>query len=309
MRYAAVVAASVAAVATFAFARDGRSSEPAETVRAAVERAVPARLARQEPASRVRGAQDDFRWSGRLARGQEIEIRGIVGDVSAQPASGDQVEVVGRFTGDDGDQLRVEVEETRDGAVICVIYPGHRRDRGEGPCGGGTEWSDGDHDDFDGGVDFTVRVPEGVKLGAYTVAGDIDALQLRSDVEVATVAGDVRVSTSGAANATSVSGDVEATVGRAGEDMDFTTVSGNVVVRLAGDIGAEVEAQTLSGRIESDFELDRGSMSGHDDDDDDHGGFRVNVQIGQRATGVIGRGGPDLNVTTVSGNIRLERAR
>ncbi|HEX2080703.1 MAG TPA: DUF4097 family beta strand repeat-containing protein [Longimicrobium sp.] len=309
MRYAAVVAASAAAVATFAFARDGRSSEPAPAVPAAAAQAVPAQLARQQPAARVRGAQEDFRWSGRLARGQEIEIRGIVGDVTAQPASGDQVEVVGRFIGEDGERLRVEVEEGRDGVVICVIYPGQRRGDGDGPCGNGTS-RDGDDEDIDAGVDFTVRVPEGVKLAAYTVAGDINATQLRSDVEVATVSGDVRVSTTGSASATSVSGDVEATFGQTREDMDFTTVSGDVVVRLAGDLGARVEAQTLSGEIDSDFPLDMGSMTGHDDDDDeDHGGVHVNVRIGRRASGTIGRGGPEMNVTTVSGNIRLERGR
>ncbi|HEU0302066.1 MAG TPA: DUF4097 family beta strand repeat-containing protein [Longimicrobium sp.] len=313
MRYAAVVAASAAAVATFTFARDGRGSEsPAAAIQAAAAQTVPARLARQQAAART---QEDFRWSGRLARGQEIEIRGIVGNVSAQPASSDQVEVVGRFTGDDGERLRVEVEQEGDGVVICVIYPGQRRDRddGDGPCGHGGDWDGDDEDDeIDAGVDFTVRVPQGVKLAAYTVAGDIDATQLRSDVEVATVAGDVRVSTTGSASATSVSGDVEATFGQTREDMDFTTVSGNVIVRLAGDIGAEVEAQTLTGQIESDFPLRTGSMTGHDDedeDDDHHGGVHVNVQIGQRASGTIGGGGPELTVTTVSGNIRLERAR
>lgn len=308
MRYAAVVAASMAAVATFTFARDGRGSEAAPAVPATAAQAVPARLAPQQPAARVRGAQEDFRWSGRLARGQEIEIRGIVGDVTAQPASGDQVEVVGRFIGDDGERLRVEVQEGRDGVVICVIYPGQRRGDGDGPCGNGSD-HDGD-EDIDAGVDFTVRVPEGVKLAAYTVAGDINAARLRSDVDVATVSGDVRVSTTGSASATSVSGDVEATFGQTREDMDFTTVSGDVVVRLAGDLGARVEAQTLSGEIESDFPLDMGSMTGDDDnDDEDRGGVHVNVRIGRRATGTIGRGGPEMTVTTVSGNIRLERGR
>jgi Putative adhesin len=309
MRYAAVVAASMAAVATFAFARDGRS-EPAPAVAAAAAQTVPARLAQQQPAARRAGAQqEDFRWSGRLARGQEIEVRGIVGDVTAQPASGDQVEVVGRFTGDDARQLRVEVQEGRDGVVICVIYPGHRRDDDDDECDSGTDFQ-GDDRDVDAGVNFTVRVPEGVKLAAYTVAGNVVATSLRSDVDAATVSGDVRVSTTGSASATSVSGNVDATFGQTREDMDFTTVSGDVVVRMPGDVGARVEAQTLSGQIDSDFPLDMGSMTGDDDDDDDdRGGVHVNVRIGRRATGTIGRGGPELTVTTVSGNIRLARGR
>ena len=315
MRYAAVVAASAAFVGTLVFARDGRG-EAVPAVQAAAQ-TTPAAARRQQPAAprrTVQAGHEDFRWSGRLARGQEIEIRGIVGDVTAQPASGDQVEVVGRFTGEDGERLRVEVEEGREGVVICVVYPGQRRRDGDGPCGHGGDWDgDNEDDDIDAGVDFTVRVPEGVKLAAYTVAGDVNATQLRSDVDVATVDGDVRVSTTGTAEAASVSGDVEATFGRAGDDMDFTTVSGNVTVRLPGNVDADVEAQTLSGEIESDFDLRTGSMTGDDDDDDDdddgHGGVHVNVQIGRRASGTLGRGGPELNVTTVSGNIRLQRAR
>jgi DUF4097 and DUF4098 domain-containing protein YvlB len=100
-----------------------------------------------------------------------------------------------------------------------------------------------------------------------------------------------------------VSGDVTATFGQTdGEEMEFASVSGNVVLRLAGDVNAEVTAHTLSGHIRSDFDL---RMNGEDDDDDD--GFHI--QIGSEATGRIGRGGPELSVNTVSGNIRLERVR
>jgi hypothetical protein len=46
-----------------------------------------------------------------------------------------------------------------------------------------------------------------------------------------------------------------------------------------------------------------------DEDEDDEGGFHINVDIGRQASGTIGRGGPELSVTTVSGDIRLERMR
>ena len=39
---------------------------------------------------------DDFRWSGQIARGKRIEIKGVNGDVRAELASGNQVEVVAR---------------------------------------------------------------------------------------------------------------------------------------------------------------------------------------------------------------------
>jgi hypothetical protein len=311
MRYAAVVAASAAMVGTLVFARDGRG-EPSPAVRAAAAQAAPSRLVASA------ASQEDFRWAGRVARGQTIEIRGIVSDVRAELASGDQVEVVGRRIGDDADRVRIEVVENGDGVIICAVYPQrHRGDgratdqvRGHGrdnECGN-NEDGDGEIDADDARIDFTVRVPAGVKFASRTVAGDVYATSLRSAVDVATVSGDVQVSTTGTARAATVSGSVTATFGETdGEEMEFASVSGDVTLRLAGNVDAEVSAHTLSGEIDSDFPL---HMQGEDDDaDDDDSGFHINVRIGSQASGTIGRGGPELSVNTVSGDIRLERAR
>lgn len=317
MRYAAVVAASAAMVATLAFARDGRG-EAAPAVQAAAQTA-PSPAARQQAAAGLRTApagQQDFRWAGRLARGQEIEIRGIVGDVRAEYTSGDQVEVVGRRSGDNSDRIQVEVVERRGGVIICALYPHQGEERArrnrDDECGR-ADGERGELDMDDARVDFTVRVPAGVKFAAKVIAGDVYATSLRSPVDVATVSGNVQVSTTGTARAASVSGNVNATFGETdGEEMDFATVSGDVVLRLAGNVGAQVSAYTLTGDIRSDFpdlRIRPGAGDDDEDDDDRRGGIHVNVQIGQQARGTIGRGGPELNVNTVSGDIRFERAR
>jgi hypothetical protein len=297
MRYEAMVAAAAAVMGFVGATRDGGTS--------VVQQAA-------FGAEAVAG-QEDFRWSGRLARGQEIEINGIIGNVTAVAASGDQVEVIGRRRGRGAADVRIEAVETRDGIAICTIYPqragrdGRRVDAdGNGPCRGNNGNIDGD----DAAIDFTVRVPAGVKLAANTVSGDIVAEGLRSPVEAASVSGDVRVATSGPARASTVSGDVTAAFGQTdGDEMEFASVSGDVTLRLAGNVGAEVEAQTLSGEIHSDFPLRRGHMTDDDDDDGDDDGVHVDIRIGQSARGTIGRGGAELSVTTISGDIRLERAR
>lgn len=319
MRYAAVVAASAALVGTLVFARDGRG-EAAPVVQAAAQTApAPARQEPAAPRRTVQAGQEDFRWSGQVARGQEIAIRGIVGDVRAEYTSGDRVEVVGRRSGDRADRVQIEVVERRGGVVICALYPFRGEDRvrtnrdgDDDDCGR----ADGEHgslDAEDARVDFTVRIPAGVNFDAKVISGNVFATSLRSNVDVATVSGNVQVSTTGTARAASVSGNVNATFGDTdGEEMEFATVSGDVVLRLAGDVGADVNAQTLTGNIESDFDLRMGSMTGgdeEDEDEDDEGGFHINVDIGRQASGTIGRGGPELSVTTVSGDIRLERMR
>src|SRR5438309_1356462 len=42
---------------------------------------------------------DQFQWSGHVAQGKSIEIKGINGSISAEPANGDQVEVSATKTG------------------------------------------------------------------------------------------------------------------------------------------------------------------------------------------------------------------
>jgi len=314
MRYAALVAAGAAVVAVLTLPRDGRGeAAPAPRPAAATPAAGQAQL-KGRSLARQASTQEDFRWSGSVARGDEIEIRGLLGNVHAEPASGNQVEVVGRRIGDDAHLVRIEVVEDEDGVVICTIYPTRRRDddrprrrnRDDGPCENN---GDGqlDLDDDEARIDFTVRVPAGVHFAARTVDGDIRAEGLRSNVDAASVVGDVRVATTGTARAATVSGDVDATFGETdGEEMEFASVSGNLVVRVAANVGAEVHANTLSGDIESDFAL-RMRPQAEDEEDDD--GFHINIQIGRQANGTIGSGGPELSLNTVSGNIRLLRGR
>ena len=277
-------------------------------------------------------AQQDFRWSGRLARGEQIAVKGIVGDVRAEPAAGDEVTVTAVRRGRDADRVRIEVVRREGGVVVCAVYPHSDDDDDNGH--GWSRHREHDNDDGDDGdddeprdacnrgnvrvhgeaarVDFTVRVPAGVRVSMATVTGDVYAAGLHSPVRAASVSGSVHVSSDGPVQATSVSGDVEATMGRtAGESLRFSSVSGNVTLRVPASTDAEFSARTLSGSIESDFPLELGSSDrsrgrDHDEDDDD-GGMRVHVRIGQQAHGRLGRGGTQLRVNTVSGDISLVR--
>lgn len=241
-------------------------------------------------------AQEDFRWSERV---QQVRIQGISGDVRAELASGNRVEVVARRTGRDAGRIRVEAVESGDGVTICAVYPGSGG-RGDGPCRG--EGRGNGVRVRDARVDFVVRVPAGVRLNVGIVDGDVNATGLRSPVQVATVSGDVRLSTTGSAEANTVDGDIDAAFGASEGRMRFNTVSGDVTLRLGANVGARVRANTLSGEIDSDFPLDRGGRPRR-------GNGGVNVQIGAQASGTIGRGGAELGINTLSGDVRIVRAR
>lgn len=234
---------------------------------------------------------NDFRWSGTLAAGKTIEIRGVNGAITASATGGREVRVsaVKRARRSDVATVEIRVEEHADGVTICAIYPAQRSTEG---CRGESRRNNGNWEENDVEVNFTVEVPANVKFAGRTVNGNIAATGLTADAEITTVNGDAEVSTRGMAEATTVNGDVTASVGRGdwSGPADFTTVNGSVTVTLPGSVNADVSASTVNGDISTDFPL------------------TVRGRFGpRRLTGTIGSGGRSLNLKTVNGSISIER--
>src|SRR5688572_33443188 len=74
--------------------------------------------------SSTAGAQD-FTWSGNIAQGRAIEIKGVNGDVRAEPSGSNQVEVVAVKSArrDDPASVRIQVVPHEGGVTICAVYP------------------------------------------------------------------------------------------------------------------------------------------------------------------------------------------
>ncbi len=139
-------------------------------------------------------AQDDrFEWSGRIDRGDRIEVKGITGDIRAVATSGSQVEVVAIKRGRrrNFDEVQFEVVEDSDGVTICAVYPPRRsrRRRRSEPyrCQTGGWGNNVDIDDVGVDVDFEVRVPSGVLFTGRTVSGNVEVEDLDSFVLARTV--------------------------------------------------------------------------------------------------------------------------
>jgi DUF4097 and DUF4098 domain-containing protein YvlB len=234
----------------------------------------------------------DFRWSGTLAAGKTIEIRGVNGTVTASATGGREVRVaaVKKARRSDVATVEIRVEEHAGGVTICAIYPAQRATegcRGESRNDRSRNWEDNDVE-----VNFTVEVPANVKFAGRTVNGDVEATGLTGDAEISTVNGNAEVSTRGMAEATTVNGDVRASVGRGdwSGPAEFSTVNGSVTVTLPGSVNADVSASTVNGDISTDFPL------------------TVRGRFGpRRMTGTIGSGGRALNLKTVNGSISIER--
>jgi DUF4097 and DUF4098 domain-containing protein YvlB len=237
-------------------------------------------------------AAQDFKWHGALANGKTLEVRGVSGDIRASRATGGEAEVTAEKRGrkSDPDDVEIRVIEHEDGVTICAVYPS-RRGRSNS-CEAGRSNQDTDNNDVE--VKFTVKVPAGVEFDGVTVNGDIIATDLPDDAEVSTVNGDIEVTAAGSVEATTVNGSIEATMGRAtwNGELEFTTVNGGIRVTMPSGVNADVRANTVNGSVDSDFEI---TMQGR---------MRRGAVQGR-----IGKGGADLELSTVNGSIELRKAR
>lgn len=231
----------------------------------------------------------DFEWRG---RGDSLEIRNINGRISAQAASGDEIEVtaVKHARRSDPESVRIEVVRGEHGVTICAVYPTPRGADRENRCapGGGYSMSS-DHNDVK--VDFEVRVPRRTALSANTVNGPVTATGLGSHVEARSVNGDVRVSTREWAEAATVNGAIDVSMGSANwpDDLELKTINGRIRVELPRSAETEVYFNTLNGEFSTDFDL------------------AVTRRKKNRLAGTIGRGGRSLSFETLNGTVELIR--
>jgi len=236
--------------------------------------------------------REEFRWHGALAAGGTVEIKGVNGAIRAEPATGNEVEIVAVKRGRRSSprDVQVKVLPHEGGLTVCAVYPSS----GFGPandCQPGTGGRMNVRNN-DVSVDFTVRVPAGSGFVARTVNGGVEASGLRGRVEAHTVNGSVRLVTEGVAEAETVNGSIDAALGRTDwkQAASFQTVNGSITLALPREASAEVEARTVNGQIATDFAL---------------AGARITRR---ELTGTIGAGGRKLAVETVNGGIRLRQA-
>jgi len=249
------------------------------------------------PAAGQSRQSDTFNWSGRVQPGRWIRIRNLNGSISVGQASGDNVEVTGTKHWRRGDPNFVRIETKKFGpgdenVLVCAMWGenstcdehsyqtrGDRRDRGR-------------DNNNDVAVEFRVLVPKGVKVGVNTINGTLTVDGVTAQVDAGTINGDVDVTTTGGpVNATTINGDVRARLGRLDSDepMQFTTITGNVIVEFGGEFGADVDLQTVNGSLNTNFEM---TISGRLDPK------HLRTHIGKP-------GGPRIRLETINGSVEL----
>jgi hypothetical protein len=236
------------------------------------------------------GAEKEFTWSGTLATGKAIEIKGVNGGIEASGTSGGEVVVTATRKGrrSDPSSVKIEVVEHPGGVTICAVYPGTGKPNECKPGEGGRM----NVKNNDVKVDFDVKVPAGVRFVGRTVNGGIAAHGIEAEAEAHTVNGGIELEALGLGHAETVNGGISARIERAHWDgtLELKTVNGGIDVRLPSSASLDVKATTVNGKIETDFPL------------------TVQGKIGRRRIqGSIGGGGPLLKMETVNGSIGLKK--
>ena len=249
--------------------------------------------ARAQNEKRTVFTENTFHWQGPLKDGQTLEVVNQNGDIEASGASGDAAQVEGTKQDGDESELFVEVVEYSDGVTICAVYA---KDKTPGRCHRGGVSSESRNWNWHGHrskINFSVKVPKGVRLTASTTNGSVRGHELSSVVKAATTNGNVEVATSEWASASTTNGGVRVSMGNAkwtGE-LSLTTTNGSVHVTLPAGSEFEVRAATTNGGIHTDFPITvQGSFNSKD------------------LSGTVGAGGRELKVATTNGGIELKKS-
>ncbi|HMV50079.1 MAG TPA: DUF4097 family beta strand repeat-containing protein [Blastocatellia bacterium] len=238
----------------------------------------------------------DFQRTYNLGNDGSINIRNISGDVKVTGYDGQAVVVMAFKEGRNLDRVTIEDQSSGNGIDVRARYPEH--------C-----------DDCNVSVRFDVKVPRNIayrfnsissisgeveatgitgELNAKSISGEVTVNNVNGKVSVSSVSGSVHVGkVEGTVNAKSTSGNVEVEIlsleGGAG-NMEFGSVSGNVRVRMPGNLDANVTLSTMSGDLKTDFPLTiEESKWG----------------TGRKANGRVGNGSRTLRMSSVSGDISL----
>jgi hypothetical protein len=243
-----------------------------------------------------RSTERDFSWDGRITSGRWLYVRDLNGSIRVERATGDRAEVtaVKRWRRGDPEDVRIETRRLGgdDGDVIICAFWTENASCDEDGYRSHSDRNWRGHDN-DTSVEFTVRLPAGVRIGVSTVNGGVTVNGATSEVRASTVNGRVSaMSSGGPVNASTVNGDIDVRMRELGTgDLEYSTVNGSIEIEVPANLDAELDMRTVNGSLSADFPI---TLQG-----------RVNPR---RMRATIGKGGRRIRLETVNGSVELRKA-
>lgn len=241
-----------------------------------------------------RTSDRDFSWDGRVTNGRWLYVRNLNGSIRVERATGDRAEVTAVKRWRRGNPEDVRIETRRIGGdegdvIICAFWNENASCDEDGYRSRGDNWRGRENDTS---VEFTVKLPAGVRLGVSTVNGAVRVDGATSEVHASTVNGRVSaISSGGPVNASTVNGDIDVRMRELGTgDLEYSTVNGSIEIEVPANLDADVDMRTVNGSLSADFPI---TLQG-----------RVNPR---RIRATIGKGGRRLRLETVNGSVELRK--
>jgi DUF4097 and DUF4098 domain-containing protein YvlB len=179
-----------------------------------------------------------------------------------------------------GNDINVEEREN----VVTISSPGHN----------------------DGKIQLLV--PRASLLKLKTMTGEITVDGVRGEVEANSMNGDVVITNAeGSVIAHSLNGDVKVTLSRVdAKPMSFSTMNGDIDVRLPADTKARFKMKADHGEVYSDFDLKMETSAPATTPGTREGG-KYKVKFDRTAYANVNGGGPEISFRTVNGQIRIRQ--
>jgi DUF4097 and DUF4098 domain-containing protein YvlB len=196
----------------------------------------------------------------------------------------------------------VSLDITEHGNTIDLFVNGPFRDKNNR-----NKW----HECYDPGYEvhyeFTIKVPRRTSLCLKTVTdGNIFIKNIEGDFEVNNVNGKVEMTNiAGSGIAHTINGKVEASfVKNPKSDCSFRTINGNLIVQFQPNLSADFWLKIFTGEAYSAFPVNYlPSKPGKSCREN-----RKYIYEGNKITGVrIGKGGPEIKMDTMTGDILIEK--
>lgn len=227
--------------------------------------------------------RDEIRKSFELSPGAEITVSGINGSVTIETSDTKTAEVyIVRTAKESGalERRKVVVE----GSASSLTVRGEKGDVGFFDRMFGSNSTE----------TVTLKLPRQVSLETSGVNGAVKVGDLDGRVEIHGVNGRVEVgSASGSAEFHGINGNITVALKTLNKDgVRISGINGNIELRFAGDVNAELDAHGMNGSVRSDAADIMVSKSDH----------------GNRYSAQIGSGGNQIEVSGINGNVRLSRA-
>jgi len=238
---------------------------------------------------------DPWSWHSTLTPGQTLAIRDLSGPIEVTAAPGNETVVTAEksWLNSDPNSVTVQAVPTSAGTMICAVWPGSTEDECSSGHNFNVHMNGRQHNDV--AVKFVVQLARGVKIDVGGISGDVQIEGATAGVTANTVSGDLSIQTSSwPVDLNTVSGDISVTTGSPGGDAaKVHSVSGDVHFNMPPNPDVTVRATTVSGDVGDDFDLPV---------------QEAKYTNSQSLNGTIGKGGAQLELVTVSGDINLGKA-